>query len=123
MKITEKKLDLPVLTGIKTEEHDIHEGNRLCDEDLQKLEEVLKIMEAANSQSIGDLITEINIEDKQNYILKLEKEKKIVKLGDTSSLSDKMLHILKIIENEKGVEGEILVNTDLSKGSVFRKKV
>ena len=34
-----------------------------------------------------------------------------------------MLHIVEIIENEKDVEGEILVNTDLSKGSVFRKKV
>ena len=123
LKIAEKKLSLPILTGIKTQEQDIHEGNRLCEEDLQKLEEILKIMEAANSQSIGSLITEINIEDKQNYILRLEKEKKTVQLGDTSNLSTKMLHIVEIIENEKDVEGEILVNTDLSKGSVFRKKV
>ena len=69
------------------------------------------------------MATEINIEDKQNYILRLEKEKKTVRLGDTSNLSTKMLHIVEIIENEKDVEGEILVNTDLSKGSVFRKKV
>ena len=97
--------------------------DRNYQEAFVEVEEILKIMEAANSQSIGSFITEINIEDKQNYILRLEKEKKTVRLGDTSNLSTKMLHIVEIIENEKNVEGEILVNTDLSKGSVFRKKV
>jgi len=51
-------------------------------------------------------------------------EKKTVHMGDNSNLSTKMLYIISILEENKGVEGEIFVNTDLSnKGAIFRKKI
>ena len=59
-----------------------------------------------------------------NILLVSEKEKKAIHLGDVSNLSTKMAYVKKILNDEKGVEGEILVNTDLTnKGAVFREKV
>ncbi|MBR1802962.1 MAG: FtsQ-type POTRA domain-containing protein [Clostridia bacterium] len=124
LEITDKPLDLPIITGYQTVEEDLKAGNRLCKEDLQKLGEVLQIMESANSNKIANLITKINIENKNDYLLELASEKKTVHLGDTSQLSTKMLYIIKILEEEKKNEGEILVNTDLNnKGAIFREKV
>ena len=57
-------------------------------------------------------------------MIELKEEKKTVHLGDSSNLSTKMLYVISIIEENKGIEGEILVNTDLNnKGAIFRKKV
>ena len=124
LEITDKPLDLPIITGYQTVEEDLKAGNRLCKEDLQKLGEVLQIMESANSNKIANLITKINIENKNDYLLELASEKKTVHLGDTSQLSTKMLYIIKILEEEKKNEGEILVNTDLNnKGAIFREQV
>lgn len=81
-------------------------------------------MESANANELVDLITKIDISNRQDYILTLEKEKKAIHLGDVSNLSTKMAYVKKILNDEKGVEGEILVNTDLTnKGAVFREKV
>lgn len=124
LEISQEKLNAPIITGIATAEDQIQEGNRLCSEDLQKLSGVIQIMDSANNNDIGKLITRINISDKQNYILELKSEKKNVHVGDTSNLSTKMLYVKKVIENEKKKEGDIFVNTDLStKGAVFREKV
>lgn len=124
LEISKDKLELPIITGYSTNEEDIQTGRRLCIEDLQKLDDVLQIMKSAESNEIANLITKINISDKQNYILELNSEKKTVQMGDISNLSTKMLYIKSIIEQNKKIEGEILVNTDLSnKGAIFRKKV
>ncbi len=124
LEISKNKLELPMLTGYLTKEEDIQVGQRLCMEDLQRLNDVLQIMQTAQSNEISNLITKINIENKQNYILELKNEKKTVHVGDISNLSTKMLYIKSIIEQNKKIEGEILVNTDLNnKGAIFRKKV
>lgn len=124
LQISKDKLELPILTGFLTKEEEIQEGNRLCVEDLQRLDDVLQIMKSATSNEIASLVTKINIANKQNYILELKDEKKTVQMGDTSNLSTKMLYIKSILEQNKKIEGEILVNTDLNnKGAIFRKKV
>lgn len=124
LEVANRALNLPILVGYQTEEENLKAGNRLCKEDLQKLGDVLQIFESANSNHIANLITKINMKDKNNYILELKSEKKNVHLGDTSQLSTKMLYILKILEEEKKNEGEILVNTDLNtKGAIFREKI
>lgn len=111
LEISEEKIERPILIGISTNVDNIKEGNRLIEEDLIKLENVLKIMESATSNEIEKLITKIDISDKFNYILHMETEGKIVKLGDTLDISTKMLHIKKILETEAGLEGEIIVDT------------
>ncbi len=124
LEISQEKLDTPIITGYLTSEEDIKAGNRLCTDDLERLNDLLQIMKSMESNSISDLVTQINIADKQDYILTLEKEKKIVHMGDTSNLSTKIPYIIKIIEENKDIEGEIFVNTDLSnKGAIFRRKV
>lgn len=124
LEITSQKAEMPAIVGISTPEEELHEGQRLISEDLVKLGEVLQIMESANANELVDLITKIDISNRQDYILTLEKEKKAIHLGDVSNLSTKMAYVKKILNDEKGVEGEILVNTDLTnKGAVFRDKV
>lgn len=124
LEITSQKAGMPAIVGISTPEEELHEGQRLISEDLVKLGEVLQIMESANANELVDLITKIDISNRQDYILTLEKEKKAIHLGDVSNLSTKMAYVKKILNDEKGVEGEILVNTDLTnKGAVFREKV
>ena len=124
LEITSQKAEMPAIVGISTPEEELHEVQRLISEDLVKLGEVLQIMESANANELVDLITKIDISNRQDYILTLEKEKKAIHLGDVSNLSTKMAYVKKILNDEKGVEGEILVNTDLTnKGAVFREKV
>lgn len=124
LEITSKKAEMPAIVGISTPEEELHEGQRLISEDLTKLGEVLQIMESANANEIVNLITKIDISDRQDYVLTLEKEKKDIHLGDVSNLSTKMAYVKKILNDEKGIEGEIFVNTDLTnKGAVFREKV
>lgn len=124
VEISKEKLELPIITGYATKEEDIQLGERLCTEDLQKLDDILQIMKAAENNEIANTVTKINISDKQDYVLELKSEKKTVHVGDTSNLSTKMLYIKEIIEQNKKIEGEILVNTDLNnKWAIFRKKV
>lgn len=124
LEITSQKANLPIITGVSTPEENLHEGERLLSEDLVKLGEVLQIIESANANGIQELITKIDISNRQDYTIMLEKEKKLVHMGDVSNLSTKMSYINKIIQDEAGIEGEIFVNTDLTnKGAVFREKV
>ncbi len=124
LEVSKNAIKVPIITGFLTAEEDIHVGNRLCSEDLQRLEHVIQIMKSAQSNEIANLITKINISDKQDYVLELSSEKKTVHVGDSSNLSTKMLYIVSILEENKKIEGEIFVNTDLNtKGAIFRKKI
>lgn len=126
LEISNQRLDLPILIGFETQQENIQIGYRLCVEDLQKLEDALKIMEAATSNQLAEFITQIDISDDENYILTLQEKKKIVYLGDTSNLGTKMLWILKINEEEGNTQGDIILNMNLNDEKsrpYFRKKV
>ena len=124
LEITEQKIDRPIILGVSTGSDNIKSGNRLIEEDLLKLESVLKIMEAATSNEIERLITKIDISDKTNFVLYLDSEGKTVRLGDTTEISTKMLHIKKILEKEVGIEGEIIVDSISENGkSRFIQKI
>lgn len=124
LEISKEALKLPIIVGLSTTEEQIEVGNRLCAEDLQKLNSVIQIINSASSNEIANIITKINIADKQDYVLEFKSEKKTAHLGDTSNLSTKMLYIKSIINKEKKKEGDIFFNSDLSnKGATFREKV
>lgn len=124
LEISNEKLNLPIIQGQETEDEKYVVGNRLCDNDLEKLGTVIKIIEVAGVNEISNLITRIDISNSQNYRILFETEGKIAYLGDSVNISTKMLHIKKIIEREKGIEGEIFVNMDLNTGyPTFRQKV
>ena len=73
-------------------------------------------MEAAKTINIDGIITEINTEEENNYKLYLDSKSKTIYIGDTSNLTNKMLYVQKILENEEGKSGTAFVNGDISSG-------
>ena len=125
LKISEDSNSIPILNGVTTTEEKMVPGNRLEFEDLEKLEDVLKIMNVMSDNNLGDKITSIDISNKTEYILYLEEELKTIHLGDASNLENKILYVLSIMEKEKGKEGTIYTNGDLNNKfrPYFREKV
>ena len=124
LEISKEKENLPEIKGFKTTQEDFTKLNRIYQEDLSILQNVLEIMKSSEENNIKKDITSIDVSNPQNYIIKLKKHKKTVHLGDSSNLSNKMLYIKAIIEEEEK-EGEIFVNGNLNEGfrPFFREKV
>ena len=125
LQISEEKQDLPTIQGISTPDEQIVEGNRLNSEDLEKLEVIIQIMNIFKNYELDSKITNIDISTKDEYTLYLEEEKKTIYLGDKSNLSNKMLYVQVIIEENRGKEGAIFVNGDLNNNFKprFKEKV
>ena len=125
MEKSQEKLDLPTIQGISTEEEQIVEGNRLNSEDLEKLETVIQIMSTCKNYDLDTKVTTINIENKDEYSLYMEEEKKTIYLGNKNNLSNKMLYVKTIIEKNQGKEGYIYVDGDTNNNfkNRFREKV
>ncbi len=125
LEINNNELALPVITGINTQEENRKVGYRLVEEDLYKLEEILKIMNTAKENNLDTKVTSIDISQKNEYIMTMQDEKKTIYLGDISNLSAKMVYIQGILEDNKDKEGTIFVNGDFNKKfrPYFREKV
>lgn len=125
LEISEQKLDLPVIIGILTEQEQIVEGNRLNTDDLEKLETVIKIMNICKNYDLDTKISSIDISNKNDYIIYMEEEKKTIYLGDDSNLSNKMLYVPTILQENQGKEGTIYLNGDINNNFKprFREKV
>ena len=125
LQISEEKQALPTIQGISTPDEQIVEGNRLNSEDLEKLEVIIQIMNICKNYELDSKITNIDISTKDEYTLYLEEEKKTIYLGDKSNLSNKMLYVQVIIEENRGKDGEIFVNGDLNNNFKprFKEKV
>ena len=118
------KEGLAKIVGYETVQDEIVPGNRLCENDLEKLNTVLRITASAKTNQFDSLITSINIEDSNNYTLYLDTEQKTVYLGDCTNLDTRMLYVKAILDKEKGIAGEIFVNMNLNeKYPFFRQKV
>lgn len=50
---------------------------------------------------------------------------KTVYLGNASDINTRMLYLKGIIEEEKGIEGDVIINGELNseRGVIFRRKV
>ncbi len=121
LEISEKPLELPTITGYQTSTDYIKEGNRLIVSDLEKLEDIIKIMNSTNGTGLENIITSINIENKNNYILEISSENKIVQFGDATNINIKHLKIQELLEQEKGVPGQIYFQD--SERTVFKEDV
>lgn len=119
LEITSNPIDVPIIMGYHTSQEELQVGSRLNEEDLNRLEMVLKIIDSSQSSGIVSKINRINIENKQNYTLHIEEEKKIVYMGDASNLSSRMLYLKAVLNDTKGLEGEIFINGDLIKEKAF----
>lgn len=125
LEISEDSKNMLIIHGISSKEDEVVPGNRLNEEDLGKLEDVIKIMSSAKENDLETLITSIDITNKNEYSINLENEKKKIHLGDSSNLSNKMLYAVAIIQEEKDKEGDIYVNGDINNKfkPYFREKV
>lgn len=121
LEISEEKENIVKIEGLTNLENSIDKSNRLSDEDLTKLNTIIKIMNYCQYNSIDNKITSINCKDESNYVLNLEKEKKTVYLGDATNLSERILWLKTLLEKEKGNKGEIFINGDLSNRKVYFK--
>ena len=101
------------------------EGNRLNTEDLEKLETVIKIMNICKNYELDKKVSSINIENKSNYIIYMDEEKKTIYLGNENNLSNKMLYVPTILQENQGKEGTIYLNGDINNNFKprFREKV
>ena len=124
LEISNEYKELPILMGIKTAEELIEAGQRLCNEDLQKLTIVLKIMEFSENAEIFNLVTAIDISNENDYKIMLDKEEKTIYLGDCSMLEERLIWAKTILNKEKGIPGEIFVNMNLNtEAPFFRERV
>lgn len=114
LEISNEALSIPLIEGYTTTKEKIVPGNRLQSEDLQKLNTVLKITESMETNEISDKITSIDISDKNNYIIKMENEGKIVYLGNASNINDRILMLKEILIKEANFKGGIFMQ-DLNK--------
>ena len=125
LQIAQNELDLPIIYGLQTAEENIIAGNRIAETDLTSLETILRIMNAMNDSGLSEKVTSIDISTKNDYSIYMQEEKKTIYLGDGSNLSNKMLYVLAILEEEKDIAGEIFANGDLNNGFkvYFREEV
>ena len=127
--ILTERLQLPLLVGYTTEIEkivDFENTKRLSDEDCKKVETIYSIIESARNNSILEYITSIDISDLNNIKLNIDAEKKIAYFGNGTNANLRILYLKKIIEEEKGKEGEAFINGDLhtlKPKPYFREKI
>jgi len=121
LEISETPIELPIIIGFETQNNEIKDGNRLVINDLKKLEDIIKIMNSANTGSIDKLITQIDITDKTNYKFVLDSEYKTIEFGEATNIKVKLLKIQEILELEKGISGVIYFQD--SERTIFKETV
>lgn len=123
LEIAEDSKQKVILQGIVTPEEQVVVGNRLNNQDLEKLEDAIKIMNVTKEYNLDTKVTSIDISNKNEYSIYLDEEKKRVHLGDTSNLSNKMLYVDAIIQKEKGKAGDIFIDVNSKFKSYFRESL
>ncbi len=114
LEIAEDSKQKVILQGIETPEEQVVVGNRLNNGDLERLEDVIKMINATKEYDLDAKVTSIDIKDKNEYSIYFQEEGKKVHLGDNTNLSNKMLYVNAILQEEKGKAGEIFANGDLN---------
>lgn len=121
LEINNEKKHVTKILGLSSTNEALSEGQRLNNEDLQKLDTVLKIVNYCSYNSIENEISSIDISDTSNYTINFDKEGQVAYLGDASSLSERILWLKTILEKEKGNKGEIFINGNLNDSKVYFK--
>ena len=122
LELSEKSLEIPILAGYTTPNEEIKAGNRLNIEDLNKLDDVIKIIEASKNSPLANKITKINISDSNDYKLTVSSEKKTVRIGEMTNVNIKLQMAGQVFKAEKGKKGEIYFQED-GKKAIFKEEV
>ena len=108
------KLELPTIIGMDITEKEVENKKRLDEKDLNKMENILQILEEFKKIEIADKVTQIQVEDE--YIISLENEGIVINLGDVTNLKNRMYYVSAILKQETGNKGTIFVNGNLNEG-------
>lgn len=122
LEISNENANLPIIRGYSTAQENILVGNKLIDEDCNKLLTVEKFLRAAKSNEIYDIITYIDISNDNDYKFELPSKGKVAYLGDETNINDKILTLKEILTREEGKNGQIFIN-DSNKMPYFRENV
>ena len=93
---------------------EISNKKRLDEKDLNKVENILQILDECKKIEIADKITQIQVKD--DYILELENNGITINLGDVTNLKNRMYYVNAILKQEAGNTGTIYVNGNLNEG-------
>ena len=114
-----ERLEIPEIIGYTTE--NLEPGERLDIPDLKKLNFVIQILSSAKEKGLAEKITNINIENDENFIIVMEEEGKTINFGNSKEINDKFVKLTAVLEDTAGEKGEVfLQNIDKV---YFRKEV
>ena len=119
LEYSDTKMNLPILIGLESFKNDVNPGQRLIDEDLYKINTVFKILNYLKNNNISNEVTSIDVTDTSNYIINMDKDEKIIYLGDASNISERMNLLKTILERENGKKGKVFMNGDSTKTDVY----
>lgn len=119
LELNSEKLELPTITGYITE--NIEPGSRLEVIDLKKLNIIIQILNTAKEKGLAEKITNINIENDNDFLLTMESENKLIHFGDDKNINDKFVKLIAVLEDTVGEKGDIFLN-NIDK-VYFRKEV
>ena len=119
IEISNTEPTVPIILGFTTDLSNIKPNDRLKDEDLNKMNVVIKILETAKNNDLDKLITKIDISNEENYTIYLDSEGKVAYLGNGTELNTRFIYIKAILKEQQGKSGEIFVNMDLNSEWVY----
>lgn len=83
---------------------------RIDEKELDKFNDIIKIIDALENNGIDARLEYIDITDKNNYVLEFADEHKKIILGEASDLSAKMAWISLFIKEHKEENGVVYLN-------------
>ncbi len=122
LETSEEELNVPVITGFSTSNEEMKAGNRLNVDDLNKLDDIIKIIETSKNTPLANIITQIDISNSNDYKLTVASEKKTIRLGEMTNINIKLQMAGKVFDAEKNKTGEIYFQED-GKKAVFKEEV
>jgi len=120
LEISEEEKDVLIIDGLTSLSDNIKAGQRLSNEDLIKLDTILKVTNYLKYNNVKSKLTQIDANDEENYILEFAEEEKIAYIGDSSSITEKMTAVAKVLEAEEGKKGKIYADEEaLNRNRVY----
>lgn len=108
------KLEVPTIIGMDIKQNEVGTKNRLDENDLGRMENILQIREQCKNIGIAEKITQVQVNDE--YIVSLENEGITINFGDATNLKNRMYYVGAILKQEAGNRGTIYVNGNLNDG-------
>lgn len=112
LEVSEIKAELPIITGMEITEEKVEELQRLEENDLDKMEKILHLVEEIQNLEIENAIAKIETEEE--YIVHMQGDQTIINLGDASNLSNRMFYVKAILKEEGQKPGTIYVNGNIN---------